>query len=80
MIPVAEIREENRRLRRIQAIVDAACIRIITQSLSQDQVSALADETRRRVLELAPGDEDKYDLIYTPRLKRFARQFRGYEI
>ncbi len=39
----------------------------------------LMADTRRRVLELAPNDEDKYDLIYAPRLRRMAKQFTGME-
>ncbi len=36
--------------------------------------------TRREVLKLAPGDGDKFDLIYASRLRRIAHQFGGLTI
>ena len=71
---------ENARLYLIQRIVDAACMGLSLGILTRRGALELMADTRRRVLELAPDDEDKYDLIYAPRLRRMAKQFAGLDI
>ncbi|MBM3325588.1 MAG: hypothetical protein FJY65_01195 [Calditrichaeota bacterium] len=76
-IEVEARRQENIRLAKIRAIVDRAGIGLSLGILTAEGARALIKETRRQVLELAPGEDDKFDLIYTSRLRRIARQFGG---
>lgn len=68
---------EEERLHQIRRIVDSACMCMSSGVLTQDGALDLLAETRHRVLELAPDDGDKFDLIYAPRLRRLADQFSG---
>lgn len=67
------LEEENARLKRIQGLVDRACAVLAARILTEDGVRRIIADTRRRVLELAPGCEAQYDLIYAPRLERWAK-------
>ena len=68
--PVAE---ETRRLRDLQRIVALASQTIATQVRTKGEALAVLEGTRRRALELFPGSEDTFDLIYRPRLLRLYR-------
>ncbi len=71
------IQQENARLTKIYSIVDRACVGLSLGILTAQGAKDLINETRRRVLELAPGQDEKFDLIYLPRLRRHAIQFGG---
>jgi len=75
-----ELALEEDRLRHIRRIVDNACFILGMGSLSLSEAHILIAETRRRVLCLAPEDEDKFNLIYAPRLRRIAQQWSGLKI
>ena len=75
-----KLAEEDERLRRIRQIVDIACIGLSLGVMTRKGAQDVMADTRRKVLRLAPGDDDKYDLIYAPRLRRIARQFGGLDI
>jgi hypothetical protein len=69
--PVEEdIKEENRRIRRLRLIVDLALHYIRTSNLTHDQALRIVSEVRRHTLTLFPGKEDAFDIIYAPRFKR----------
>ena len=70
MATEAEILEENRRVRRLQLVVD-----LVTSVLSQSDVpveeaAELVANTRRFALNLFPDKGPTYDLIYAPRFRR----------
>jgi len=70
MATEAEILEENRRVRRLQLVVD-----LVTSVLSQSDVpveeaAELVANTRRFALSLFPDKGPTYDLIYAPRFRR----------
>jgi len=70
-----EIDDENRRLRRLQIMMSMVMQVISEQSdLSLEEASELVASTRKAALNLFPGKELAYDLIYKPRLQRLMRE------
>ncbi|MFN3821636.1 MAG: hypothetical protein ACK4OO_04825 [bacterium] len=72
--------QEEETIRRIQAIVDRACVALSLGILTPKGAKELINETRRRVLQILPDKEETFDLIYLPRLIRFAHQFGGIDL
>jgi hypothetical protein len=66
----AEIREENRKVRRLQIVVDLVMNVLWQSELPIEEASAMVAQTRRFALQLFPDKEDTYDLIYQPRFNR----------
>ena len=70
-----EIEEENKRLRRLQIMMSMVMQVISEQSdLSLEEASELVASSRRAALNLFPGKELAYDLIYKPRLQRLMNE------
>jgi len=70
MATEAEIREENRKVRRLQIVVD-----LVTSVLSQtdmpvEEAAELVANTRAFALNLFPDKGPTYDLLYAPRFQR----------
>ncbi len=69
-----EIREENRKIRRMRLLVDLTCSLLAQADLSYIEMLNLVEATRRTILEMFPGKEQAYDLIYRPRFERIIRE------
>ena len=68
------IAEESRRIRRLQLTVRLV-MNVISQSdLPFEEASKMVAATRQVALNLFPGKEDAYDLLYRPRLQRLLAQ------
>ena len=67
----AEIQEENKKVRRLQFLVNLV-ISVISQSQNMpvEEASEMVAATRRAALAMFPDKEFTYDLIYKPRLQR----------
>jgi hypothetical protein len=70
-----ELKDEQRRLRRLQIMVNMV-MSVIGQdlSLTVDEASEMVADTRRAALAMFPGKELAFDLIYRPRLQRLMRE------
>ena len=70
-----ELRDEQRKLRRLQIMVNMV-MSVIGQDLSLtiDEASEMVADTRRAALAMFPGKELAFDLIYKPRLQRLMRE------
>jgi hypothetical protein len=66
----AEIREENRKVRRLQIVVDLVTSVLWQSDMPIEEAAAMVAETRRFALNLFPDKGETYDLIYRPRFKR----------
>ncbi|MBZ5542195.1 MAG: hypothetical protein LAO07_00770 [Acidobacteriia bacterium] len=66
----AEILEENRKVRRLQIVVDLVSNVIRQSDLPIEEALEMVASTRRFALQLFPDKESTYDLIYRPRLQR----------
>ena len=65
-----EIKEENRRIRFLRFLVDLSIRSIQQEDLSLDETLGLVEEMKRAALNLFPGKELAFELIYRPRFQR----------
>ena len=65
-----ELREEARRARHVRVIVDLTCSVIMQSRMPRSEAEALVRAARCRILELFPGRDETYELLYA---RRFAR-------
>ena len=65
-----EIREENRKVRRLQIVVGLVTNVIRQSALPIEEALELVANTRQFALQLFPDKESTYDLIYQPRFRR----------
>jgi len=65
-----EIREENRRVRRLQIVVALVTSVLQESDMPVEEAAELVAETRRYALRLFPDKAETYDIIYQPRFKR----------
>jgi hypothetical protein len=65
-----EIREENRKVRRLQIVVDLVMNCLWQEDLSIEEASEMVAATRQFALNLFPDKASTYDLIYKPRFQR----------
>lgn len=68
------IAEETRRLRRLRLLVQSAMAIIAQGELPVEEAAQLVMATRKAALELFPGKEEAFDLIYRPKLQRLMRE------
>jgi hypothetical protein len=68
------IREESRRVRRLQLTVQLVSSVICQGDLSYQEASDMVAATRNVALALFPGKELAYELLYQPRLQRLLVQ------
>ncbi len=71
----AEIDEENRKLRRLQIMMNMV-MSVISQdsNLTVEEASELVANTKRAALALFPDKEFAYDILYKPRLQRLMNE------
>jgi len=71
----AELQEENRKLRRLQIMMNMV-MSVISQDpqLTIEEASELAANTKKAALAMFPDKELGYDLIYKPRLQRLLNE------
>ncbi len=66
---------EDRKLRALQRIVDAAGRRIVTGQISREEAEELAAKTRDAAQNIIPDQMDLYDKIYGARLRYWMDAF-----
>ncbi len=72
-----EILAENRKVRRLQVVVDLVTNLLCQSDMPVEEAAALVAETRLYALQLFPDKAETYDLIYQSRLKRLlAEKYR----
>jgi hypothetical protein len=62
--------EEQRRMRRVRFIVDFTTSVLQQSRMSRPEAEELVAAARARILELFPGRDDTYEILYA---RRFAR-------
>lgn len=67
---VEELRDEQRRIRYIQFIVDLTTNVIMQSDLTRREAEDLVASAREKILLLFPGREETYEILYA---RRFAR-------
>ncbi len=69
-----EIDEESRRVRRLRIVVTLALDLIAQSRMPIEEAHGLAAATRRLALQMFPGKEDVYDLLYRPKFRRLINE------
>ncbi|MBI5375916.1 MAG: hypothetical protein HZA77_10805 [Candidatus Schekmanbacteria bacterium] len=72
-----ELKEEERKIRRMRFLINLTQSIIIQSDLSLREVLTLTEETKMAVLGLFPDKESVYDLIYAPRFSRLIYEKYG---
>jgi hypothetical protein len=73
----AEIQEENRKVRRLQLVVDLVTNLLWQSDIPIEEASELVAQTRQFALNLFPDKEQTYDMIYQSRFRRLlAEKYR----
>lgn len=73
----AEIKEEDRRIRHLRRLVDFSLAFIAQSPMSPGEARRVVQGVRQQAMELFPGKEQTFELIYTPRFRRLiAEKFR----
>lgn len=65
-----DLRDEQRRLRRVRFIVDFTTSVLMQSGMTREEGEELVAAARDRILELFPGQEETYEILYA---RRFAR-------
>ena len=65
-----QIDDESRRIRRLRILVRLTVETIAEGGLSAEEASGMIAATRRVALEMFPGKERAFDLIYRPQFQR----------
>lgn len=68
------IAEEGRKVHRLRLVVQMALGVVAQGNLPYQEALELMMATRRFALELFPGKEETYDLIYRPKFQRLMRE------
>ena len=66
----SDIDDESRRIRRLRLLVQLTVETIADGSLSAEEAAGMIAATRRVALEMFPGKERAFDLIYRPQFQR----------
>ncbi|MFQ5637492.1 MAG: hypothetical protein ACE5IR_05805 [bacterium] len=69
-----EIEEEQRKIRRLRTIVDLTTAILQQGNYSAAEAQALVAATKKSVVQLFPGAEEPFDLIYKPRFERIIKE------
>jgi hypothetical protein len=64
------LREENRRLRDLRFLVDLALLESRAGRYTKPRAEKIVENIRSQALQLFPGKELAFDLIYRPRFRR----------
>jgi hypothetical protein len=64
------VREENRRLRYLRFLVDLALTEIRAGRYTKPEAERIVENIRSQALQLFPGKELAFELIYRPRFRR----------
>jgi hypothetical protein len=70
-----EAQDEQRRLRRLRAVVDLTTAVLMQGRLTPQEALEIVAAARQRALELFPDKEATYELILAPRFERLMREF-----
>ena len=72
-----QIDEESRRIRRLRILVRLTIESIAGGDLSAEEAAGMVAATRRAALEMFPGKERAFDLIYKPQFQRVMNAVYG---
>jgi hypothetical protein len=72
-----EIKEENKKIRRLRFMVDLTLSLIYQANMTQEEALEHYIKLKNYALRLFPGKEDAFEIIYAPRFKRLISEKYG---
>jgi hypothetical protein len=72
-----QIDDESRRIRRLRILVRLTIESIAGGDLSPEEAAGMVAATRRAALEMFPGKERAFDLLYRPQFQRVMNAVYG---
>lgn len=66
---------EEERMKSLRRLVDECAQALAEQDLSREQAEAWIEKTREQLLELFPGKEEQFELIYRPRFEKIIQEW-----
>jgi hypothetical protein len=75
VVSAEEVREEHRRVRYVQYIVNITSNVIMQGNLARSEGEALVSAARARILDLFPGRDETYEVLYARRFDRLLNDF-----
>ncbi len=75
MVTSDDVQDEERRLRQLRVIVHFTSNVIMQSRLQRSEAEALVAAARARILELFPGRDETYELLYARRFERLLDEF-----
>jgi len=69
-----QIDDESRRIRRLRILVQLTVESIAAGDLTPEEAAGMIAATRRVALEMFPGKERAFDLLYRPKFQRVMHQ------
>jgi hypothetical protein len=70
LVSKEEIREEQKRINRLRTLVDLTISIILQSDLPIERAQGLVEGVKGQAMELFPGKEETFELIYRPRFNR----------
>jgi hypothetical protein len=70
-----ELADETRRIRRVRLVVDLTAGLIMQGGFGRREAEALVGIARQTVLNLFPGSEPTYEIVYARRFQRLLDEF-----
>lgn len=77
MMEAAEIREENRKIRFLRYLVDFSILSILEEDLPLEGALKIIEDVRTAALNLFPGKEEAFEIIYRPRFQHVIEEKFG---
>ena len=74
------VRLENQKIRRLRLLVDLVSTMLRQSDMPLPEAVRLVTAVRGQALDLFPGKERTYDLLYAPRFARILREKYGVEM
>jgi len=71
------IRDEERRARHVRLIANVTSSIITQGSLTRAEAEALVAVARSKILDLFPGSDETYELLYARRFRRLIDEYAG---
>ena len=73
-VDLRALQEEQKRLRSLRVLVDLTAGVIIQTDVSRVEAERMVEAMRRKVLQLFPGTEQTYEIIYRRRFERLIEE------
>ena len=75
LVDLQALQEEQKRMRYLRVLVDLTADVIVQSRIGRVEAERMVEATRRKVLQLFPGKDETYDIIYRRRFERLIKEY-----